>query len=320
MGSENLRLDMDDNQPAVLVTKVHMQPGIEGAFAGWHAQMSIAPGNFPGFISTEIKAPALQGETQWSVVQHFRSAREMRAWQGSEVHRRLLDEISAITGRDGLHELESGEADSDSAVTEVIATVVKPGFENAYREWAARIHAAEAQFPGYRGGLLQPPISDKQPCWTTLVRFASPQELESWLNSSAREKLLREHEALVESWTMHRLGSSFAGWFPGDEPDREPPTTLKQSMVVLLVLFPIVMAELRFLSPMLRGIAPAPATFVGNALSVALIGWPFMPIAIVFLNWWLSPKKGSGSLYRAAGYVLLSVLYAAEIAVLWNLL
>lgn len=310
---------MDDNQAAALVTRIEVQPGIEQAFAGWHAQMSIAPANFPGFINTEIRAPAVQGETHWSVVQHFRSAKQMRAWQSSEAHRRLVDQIGAITGHDGLHELETGEIDRDSTATEVIATAVKPGFENAYREWAARIHAAEARFPGYRGGLLQPPISDKQPYWTTLIRFASPQELESWLNSAEREKLLQEHEALVQSWTMHRLGNSFAGWFPSEEPDRESPSTLKQSLVVLLVLFPIVMVELRFLSPILKGIPPAVATFLGNALSVALLGWPVMPIAIAFLNWWLSPKKGSGSILRASGYILLGVLYAAEIAMLWNL-
>jgi uncharacterized protein len=311
---------MNDSNVAALVTTIQVSAGSEIPFAAWHAQMSTAPGNFPGFISTEIKAPAAQGDTQWSVVQHFRTGKELRAWQCSETHRRLLDEIRAIVGGDALREVENAEFNSDSTVTEVIATLVKPGLENAYREWAARIHAAEAQFPGYRGSFLQPPISDKQPYWTTLVRFAMPQQLDNWLNSAERRQLLQEHEALVQSWTMHRMASSFAGWFPDQEPDRESPSTLKQSMVVLLVLFPIVMAELRFLTPLLKGVPPSLATFLGNSISVGLIGWPFMPIAIVFLNWWLSPKKRSGSLLQAAGYALVTVLYAAEIAAFWHLL
>jgi antibiotic biosynthesis monooxygenase (ABM) superfamily enzyme len=244
----------------------------------------------------------------------------MHAWQCSETHRRLLDEIGSIVGAAALREAEGAELDSDSTVTEVISTVIKPGLEKAYREWAERIHAAEAQFPGYRGSFLQPPLSDKQPYWTTLVRFAAPQQLDDWLNSVERKQLLLEHETLVQSWTMHRLSSSFAGWFPDEDPDRESPNTVKQSMVVLLVLFPIVMAELRFLTPMLKGVPPALATFLGNSLSVGLIGWPFMPIAIRFLNWWLSPKKGSGTLLRGAGYMLVAVLYTAEIAALWHLL
>jgi len=310
---------MNDNT-AALVTRIQLNAGLEKAFADWHAQMSTAPGIFPGFISAEVKAPASPGDTEWSVVQHFRSAKEMRAWQSSDMHGRLLREIGAVIGVDSLREMESTESDCDSTVTEVVATVVKPGLENAYRQWAARIHAAEAQFPGYRGGLLQPSISNKQSYWTTLVRFATPRELDNWLNSTERRALLGEHEAMVQSWTMHRLPSAFAGWFPGKDPDREPATTPKQTMVVLLVLFPIVMAELRFLSPMLKGVPPAPATFLGNAISVWLIGWPFMPIAMIFLNWWLSPKTGSGWLLRASGYALLGVLYVAELAALWKLL
>jgi uncharacterized protein len=311
---------MNDENAAALITRIHLRPGTEKAFAAWHARMSIAPGDYPGFISVEIKPPVAEDHDQWSVVQHFRSATEMRAWQRSDTHEHLLSEIAAIVGSDALLEVPGAEFDHDSSVAEVIATVVKTGSESAYREWAARIHAAEALFPGYRGGFLQPPISEKQPYWTTLVRFASPQELDNWLNSAERKKLLDEHERLVHSWTVHRLPNSFAGWFPVDQPNREPPAALKQSMVVLLVLFPIVMTELRFLTPLLRGIPPAPATFLGNAISVGLIGWPFMPIAIAFLNWWLSPKQGSALLLRAAGYVLIGALYTAEIAVLWNML
>jgi uncharacterized protein len=311
---------MDDNKAAALITRIQLRPEIENAFADWHAEMWTAPGNFPGFIGTEIKAPAIESDREWSVVQHFRTAGEMQDWQGSETYRRLLERLGAIAGSDRLHEMESADLESDSTVTEVITAVVKRGSESAYREWASRIHAVESRFPGYRGGLFQPPVSDKQPCWTTLVRFATPQQLDSWLDSKDRKKLVAEQEDLVHSWSMHRLPTSFAGWFPGQDADREPSTTLKQSMVVLLILFPIVMLEMRWLNPYLSGIPSAVGIFIGNVLSVALIGWAFMPIAIVLLNWWLSPKKGTGPWPRVAGYTLLGVLYVAEIAALWNLL
>jgi uncharacterized protein len=313
-------MDMDANNAAALVTTIHVRPGIEKAFAAWHTRMSTAPGTFPGFVSAEIKAPAAQADSQWSVVQHFRSVKEMRGWQCSDAHNRLLEEISAIIGNDDVCESESAKSDSEPTVTEVITTLVKPGSESAYRDWAAKIHSAEAQFPGYRGGFLQPPISDKQPYWTTLVRFRSPEELDGWLNSSERSKLLEEHQGLVQSWTMHRLTNSFAGWFPAESSEREPATTLKQSMVVLLMLFPIVMAEVRYLSPRIAGWPPAISTFFGNAISVALLTWPFMPIAIYLLTWWLAAKKGARISLRAGGYLLIAVLYVIEISALWNLL
>jgi hypothetical protein len=312
---------MSENNAGSLITRIEVAPGNQRAFAEWHARMTTAPGNSAGFISADIRAP-ITPDVEWSVVQHFRSVQEMQAWKNSQINRRLLSEAGAITG-DGASRLSQSEAvehQGGATVTEAIATLVKPGFEDAYREWAARIHAAEAQFPGYRGGCLQPPISDKQRCWTTLVHFATPEQLDSWLGSAERKRLLGEHEALVESWTARRLPTSFAGWFPDEDSDREPSTTLKQSMVVLLVLFPIVMFELRFLSPLLAGVPAAIATFIGNGISVGLIGWPLMPIAVLLLNWWLSPRKNTGAATRGAGYAVLLVLYAIEIAALWHLL
>jgi uncharacterized protein len=313
---------MSDTKAAVLVTRVRVHPGNEKAFAEWHARATIAPGEFPGFISAEVKPPDNSDDKLWSVVQRFRGLEEMNAWQSSKAHQRLLSDAAFLNGGSGavISEAQNLEGATAATVTEVITTFVKPGSEHAYREWAAKIHSAEAQFPGYRGGFLQPPISAKQPYWTTLVHFATPTQLETWLDSAERKMLLEEHTALVESWTHHRLPNSFAGWFPAESSDREPSTTLKQSMLVLLMLFPIVMAELRYLSPPIAGWPPAIGTFFGNAISVGLLAWPFMPIAIYFLNWWLAPKKGTRILPRAGGYLLIVVLYAVEIAALWKLL
>ena len=314
---------MKETKAAVLVTRVRVHPGSEKAFAEWHARATIAPGEFPGFISAEVKPPDDSDDKLWSVVQRFRGLVEMNAWQSSQAHQRLLSDAASLNSASGgavVSEAQNLEGANAATVTEVITTFVKPGMEHAYREWAAKIHSAEAQFPGYRGGFLQPPISAKQSYWTTLVHFATPTQLDNWLDSAERKQLLAEHAALVESWTHHRMPNSFAGWFPAESSDREPSTTLKQSMVVLLMLFPIVMAELRYLSPSTTGWPPAIGTFFGNAISVGLLAWPFMPLAIYFLNWWLMPKKGAPTLLRAGGYLLIPVLYAAEIVALWNLL
>jgi len=313
---------MSETKAAVLVTKVRVHPGGEKAFAEWHARATIAPGEFPGFISAEVKPPDDSDDKLWSVVQRFRGLEEMNAWQLSQAHQQLLSDAASLNGSSGadVSEAQNLEGATAATVTEVITTIVRPGFERAYRDWAAKIHSAEAQFPGYRGGFLQPPISAKQPYWTTLVHFATPTQLDTWLESAERKKLLAEHTALVESWTAQRLPNSFAGWFPVESSDREPSTTLKQSMVVLLMLFPIVMAEVRYLSPRIAGWPPSIGTFFGNEISVGLLAWPFMPIAIYFLNWWLTPKKGGRILLRAGGYLLIAVLYAAEITALWNLL
>jgi antibiotic biosynthesis monooxygenase (ABM) superfamily enzyme len=170
------------SSPAALVTKMRLRPGVEAEFSSWHAKMCTAAAGVAGFVSAEVNAPSTQGHTEWSIVEHFRSANELKAWRASDQHRGLLEEASSLvddSDAQALREDEVAEGFVDSAVTEVVTTYVKPGKDREYQEWAKRIHRAEAQFPGYRGGLLQPPASDHQRYWVTLVRFATPEQLDA---------------------------------------------------------------------------------------------------------------------------------------------
>jgi antibiotic biosynthesis monooxygenase (ABM) superfamily enzyme len=91
-------------------------------------------------------------------------------------------------------------------------------------------------------------------------------------------------------------------------------------MVVMLVLFPMVMLELRWLHPLLGGLNPAAAVFVEIAVSVVLTAWPFVPLAIRALKWWLLPARRRARWLNPAGIALLAALYGIEIAALWHLL
>jgi antibiotic biosynthesis monooxygenase (ABM) superfamily enzyme len=199
-------------------------------------------------------------------------------------------------------------------VSEVITTYVKRGREREYQEWATRIHEAERQFPGYCGGFMQPPAGGQR-CWTTLVRFERPEELDAWLESDTRRNLLREHDEIVESWEAHRVPSAFAGWFAGASPDAPAPPVWKQSMLVILVLFPIVVLERRFLNPLLAGLNWPLAIFIGNVVSVALLAWPFMPLVIGRMTWWLAPRNARSARTDVAGAALICALYGLEIMI-----
>jgi antibiotic biosynthesis monooxygenase (ABM) superfamily enzyme len=93
----------------------------------------------------------------------------------------------------------------------------------------------------------------------------------------------------------------------------------KTAALVLLTLFPVVMIELKFLNPHLRGLPPSVATFIGNAISVLLTTWPLMPLAIRAFRPWLFPEDQPPGLVAAMPVILLGC-YAIEIAVFWRLL
>ena len=84
-------------------------------------------------------------------------------------------------------------------------------------------------------------------------------------------------------------------------------------MVVLLMLFPIVVLELRFLAPLTQWLDPVIGTFLGNAISVGLLAWPVMPLANRTLDWWLRPALPQARWITPLGTAFLLGLYVVEI-------
>jgi uncharacterized protein len=281
--------------------------------------MITAPAGVPGFISAEVSAPTEPDNPEWSVIQHFRTAEQMNTWRNSRENRTLFEQARqfvASSDPDALREEPETALWMGNVVTEVVTTYVKPGKEHEYKDWACKVHSAEAQFPGYRGGFLQPPATSKQHHWATLVRFATPEQLDVWLNSRVRQDLLREHEQLISSWEQHRLPGAFAGWFPTDPATGNSPKGWKQALLIVLMLFPIVMLETKYLNPLIAGLNLSFGTFIGNVISVFALTWPFMPLIVWMMNWWLSPERDAPRWVTPVGTALLFVLYAVEISVL----
>ena len=209
---------------------------------------------------------------------------------------------------------------STTEVTEVITTDVKEGKVDEFRAWADRVQQAQTQFPGYKGSFVQPPGPGER-TWTTLMRFQTADQLEAWLNSPQRAALLQEEQGLVEREMLHRIDNSFPGWIPNDPATGKPPSMWKTACLVLLTLFPVVMIELKFLTPFLLGnhVPPALATFIGNAVSVALTTWPLMPLAIRAFKPWIFPGEQPSSA-RIVAPISLVACYAIELAATWRLL
>jgi uncharacterized protein len=297
-------------EPAILVN-LHIRTCKSTAFFGWQARMAAVAAAAPGFLSIEF-FPGLDARREWQMVLRFRDPRSLAEWRESRFRDRLYQEAQSLLECAGKpEEVAAPDFHSQGSVTEVIATRVRRGRETAFLDWSAKIQRARASFAGYRGTYLQAP-SQEQPFWTALIRFATPQELDRWLASEERRRLIAESESLVESWSSRRLAAAFAGWFPAEDAGATPPGW-KQSMVVLLMLFPIVMLELRFLAPLTRGFNPVFGTFVGNAISVSLLAWPVMPLANRALDWWLRPPRAALRRITGLGIAFLFGLYVAEL-------
>lgn len=304
----------------VLLTRLPIREDHRDEIVAWQAEAVTLASGFPGFVNAEAKPPTSSGKMEWITIQRFTGAGELQAWQISMEWLGLLEKAQQHLpeGIEPITEVRVDNAESSEGVTEVIITKVKPGCEDAYRAWETRAQQAQARFPGYLGSYVQPPSSASQG-WTTLMRFATPAQLENWLNSSERAALLKESAGLIDYAHVQHVPGSFPGWFPTDPRTGNGPPNWKAAMLVLLGLYPIVMLEVRFLSPLLASLNSAFATFVGNSLSVALTTWGTMPIFVAMFGWWLFPKNPGRSTDLRGALVILAG-FAAEVAVLWHLL
>jgi hypothetical protein len=303
-----------------VATKLTMRPGMETGFANWQAAFTRIISAAPEFVSLEI-IPAFPGSAEWQVIQRFGSPEALARWVNDESRLALLADLTDLEGPGRRSSADEAAPDfhSTTTVTEVFTTIVKSGQEEAFRRWAERIQQVQARFPGYMGTLVQAPLSSEVPYWTTLVRFEAPVFLEAWLESAERKAVLAEATPQVSTWQSHRMSNAFAGWF-ANEQRLAPPPAWKQTCLVLLVLFPIVMLEIRFLSPLLSGLPVAVSTFIGNAISVSVVSWPLMAVAIFGLNWWLRPGPRRRWRTELLGVSAVAGLYALELLIFTRLM
>lgn len=293
--------------------------GSEDAFAQWTPRLQKAILDYPESLSCEFWPPTAEQE-EWVAVVRFKTADALRSWRASEVHRALVAQAQPLVEGGHLTELTGGAATEfyvQNCATEVIVSELRAGKENEYRDWANRIDKLESRFPGFRGSYMQPP-SPGENAWTTVLRFDTVEKLNAWLDSPIRAGILKEAEGLVDHVVAHRVDTSFPGWVPADPVTGKPPNLWKTASLVLLTLFPIVMLELKFLTPHLHPLGLGPGTFVGNAISVGLTTWPLMPLAIRLFHPWLFPENQPRWLVLTSPAILIAC-YALEIVVLSRL-
>lgn len=307
---------------AILIATAKVNPNYGKEFAEWQTAYSNAISHFPGFISTDMVPPRKPGDP-WMFIVNFESEQLLSEWQNSTAHNEIINKVHPFLLSGSFEEILSKDGEGSmpvSDVTEVIFSKVRPGMADSYREWAGRIQAAQALYPGYRGMYLQPPPSGKDGHWTSILRYDSPAHLEAWMNAPERKALLSETSKFIESEDMMRLATSFPGWVPIDPVTGKGPEDWKTAMLVLLGLFPIVLLEMKFLSPVLSslGLHASLATFIGNLISVGLTSFLTMPLFVRWFGWWLFPKGDPGA--NSKGILILVVLFALEVIAFWNLL
>lgn len=308
---------MMNSSAKVLITHVTIEEDKKELFADWQARLNEILTKAKGFISLEIFPPNDSFSNKYQIILNFDSSEDLLAWEKTDTWCSFKKELQSFQAHQTPAEFYEEKKASPKA-TEIFLAQVLPGKEEEYQKWIAKIHGIEARFPGFLGIFVQLPVSGRSPNWITFIQFDSEASLGKWLNSNERRDVLKEASRLTKSLESHRVVSSYAGWFTSLVREGISPPVWKQTMLVLLFLFPIVIFELKWLSPATANLNLSLATFIGNVISVTLLAWPFMPLGIWLLRWWLVPKEGN-VWNEIFGTALIVILYLIEIALFWKI-
>lgn len=305
-----------------LLTRIQVHSAPPGQQVSGLVKMMNLAIDYPGFLSAELIPPYPPEQNEWRLLQRFLEEEQLTAWRNSIERQGIINEMLAdfpSANKEQLIVEELTHSERGSVATAIV-TRVKQGMESSYRHWESKVQLAQAQFEGYRGSYIQPPTKDVQSQWTTMLRFDTPEALDKWLNCRERKELLQEGVKYIDSVDFQMLTNSFPGWFPTDPKTGKGPAVYKTFLLVLVGLYPIVMCEIKFLMPLLHGLNPALANFIGNILSVAATTWITVPACIKVFDWWvLPPDDERKAATELKGNLILAAIFIAEIAALSRL-
>ena len=302
-----------------IVTQTCVRPERAEDFARWQVETSNFITNFPGFIEQRLMPPKPPLQVDWVILQRFTDLESAQRWLVSpERQTRIEGAAPMLVGRDDVHIVQDDAgAARASPVSAVISTRVKPGKEAEYRAWERKIAAAQSKARGLQGYRFEPAVPGVQEDNVAILRFDNEANLQAWLDSPERKKLLDEAAPLTEEFHTRMAHTGFEQWFRDVAgPGSAPPPVWKMDFLVLLMLYPVVFLwSIWFGLPVLAGkyqMNFAIALFVGNIFSVGLTGF-LVPWVANRFGWWLAPSANGWNKANLLGTGIILALYAAMV-------
>jgi uncharacterized protein len=307
-----------DGGSVTIVTQTRVRPEASERFAQWQREIGDDIAAAPGFVKQTVAPPSPPTQLDWVILQRFESKAAAVAWLNSAGRARRLDEVMPmLVGHDDVHLVRDGATPAETtSISAVISTRIKPGHEDAYRQWERRIAAVQSRAAGFRGYRFEPPIPGIQDDWLSILSFDTEAHLQAWLDSPERHRLLQDSESFTQDFHARIARTGFDQWFPVTPAAGPAPAAWKMNMLVLLLLYPVVFLFGFFVqSPLLSGRAGLPfpaALFIGNVVSVLLLSY-LVPRLSAHFTWWLQPADPHRRGRDLAGIALVVALYAVLI-------
>ncbi|AQA03735.1 antibiotic biosynthesis monooxygenase [Mycobacterium sp. MS1601] len=298
---------------AIVVSVFH--PAADGsAFDAWTAELIACAQAADGFRSGRASLHTSR-QLDWAVAITFEDEDLLHAWLDSTERAGSLR-----NGSDRGYRLRTTDivmVDGKPAPTGVGAfrQVVAEGKEDEFVAAQRGLNEASAEYPGFEGAGLFPPVAGDE--WLSMVRYRTAEQLGVWSDSAERASALAPmRRALTTEFAPLTSTTPFATTVRIENGRTLMTPNWKSAMMVLLVLYPTVMLLSRFVGPVFDGWGAQPwlALWLSQVLSISLMQWWLMPWATRPFTRWLDPVDGRGTRISVLGAVVVLAGYAVTLA------
>ena len=134
--------------------------------------------------------------------------------------------------------------------------------------------------------------------FTSVLRFASTEQLQHWLDSADRRELVQQAQHLLADGDQTEINADREFWFtPQDGGAPTPPPRWKQACVTFLVILPLSFLVPQLWKPLFAQLpwlgGYVPATVLITLSIVLLVVYVFMPRVTRLFSRWLQPRNAA---------------------------
>ncbi len=193
----------------------------------------------------------------------------------------------------------------------IVHLIVREG--RADEVWFAQreFELAVCRFPGHIMSQVTELDDPPEGCRSLVAvhRFDSVQHLIAWLGSEERQRLIRKFKSEYGDDTQISYPDELAGfsaWFTApvaSDPIRTPVAAWKQSLVVLIALYPLVLLLGEYMPRYLPGAHSLTVTLAISATAVAIMGFFLVPQLAKLLRPWMEATRLWPQLLGAAALI-----------------
>lgn len=180
---------------------------------------------------------------------------------------------------------------TESGATVVITHRVRHGHQPDYEAWMDEIGPVCRAAPGHLDWQIIRPVAGLTSTYTVVIRFDSRGNLESWLSSPERNRLIEKVRPILSTDDDFFVRTGLDFWFAPEGAHARVPVRWRQFLTTWSVIYPLVLGIPLLVTPVLRAAGVPPTPFIdvlaGTGIIVALMIYVIMPHYTRLVHRWL---------------------------------